>query len=133
MESKTKYITSLLVAFMLVGSVSALSINYFYSPSCPHCESVKPLVNSLQQKYSFHEWNFINVQEQNLNIPVPTLEIDGEKLIGSRDIPLFAEMYLNCNPNIQPQTTCSNGNKQTVATPNHQRPCSAPILFGGFE
>jgi hypothetical protein len=38
-----------------------------------------------------------------------------------------------CNPNIQPQSIMINEQPYTKATPNHQRPCSAPILFGGNE
>ena len=39
----------------------------------------------------------------------------------------------NCNPNIEPESYEENGLYYTRATPNHQRPCSAPILFGGKE
>jgi thiol-disulfide isomerase/thioredoxin len=130
---KTTIAMCLIIGLMLVGSVSALSVNYFYSPSCPHCENVKPLIRELQEKYSFHNWNFVNIKEYNLNIPVPRLEIEEVVLIGSKDIPLFAEKYLDCNPDVQPQTRCLSGQKQTLATPNHQRPCSAKILFGGVN
>ncbi|MFW6129910.1 MAG: hypothetical protein ACOC56_01925 [Atribacterota bacterium] len=37
----------------------------------------------------------------------------------------------NCNENILPQSICLEGKPQTKATPDHQRPCSVEILFGG--
>lgn len=32
---------------------------------------------------------------------------------------------------VEPQARCYEGQKQTVATPDHQRPCHYPVLFGG--
>jgi thiol-disulfide isomerase/thioredoxin len=119
------------VMLLLVGSVNALNVNYYYSPTCPSCNSISPFIQSVYEKYNYHQWRFIDVTKQQTDIrSVPTLIIEDKILTGSRDIPEKAEVYLNCNPTIQPQTTCYNGNKQTLATPNHQRPCSVKILFG---
>jgi thiol-disulfide isomerase/thioredoxin len=105
MENKSKYITSLLVAFILVGSVSALNVNYFYSPSCPNCESINPLINSLSTQFSFHKWNFFDVTKGSYNISgVPTIKIETSdcrniELVGSYEIP----KYLKCE--LQEQST----------------------------
>jgi thiol-disulfide isomerase/thioredoxin len=133
-NKKFMVIALLLIVVSFSVGVYALDVNYFYSPSCSACQTINPFIQSLNQKYSFHNWNVVDVTKQQTGIrSVPTLVIGEKVLVGIEEIATKAEAHLNCNPNIQPQTTCSNSNKQTLATPNHQRPCSAPILFGGFE
>jgi hypothetical protein len=40
---------------------------------------------------------------------------------------------LNCNSNLKAYSYCSEGQRYTLATPDHQRPCNQPILFGGSK
>lgn len=95
----------LLMSIMLVGSVSALSVNYFYSPSCPHCNEVKPLVLDLFNKFSWHKYQLIDVTTHSVNISgVPTIRIKTDdcreiELVGSYEIP----KYLKCE--LQEQST----------------------------
>ncbi len=37
----------ILLGVLLITSVSAMSIQFYYSPSCPHCQNVMPTINSL--------------------------------------------------------------------------------------
>lgn len=46
-----------------------------------------------------------------------------------------SDNYLDelCDADIQPQSFLKIDLEYTKATPNHKRPCSMPILFGGDE
>lgn len=97
---KTTIAMCLIIGLMLVGSVSASSVSFYYSPTCPHCEDVSPLVKDLsQQKFSTNwKWNFYDITQGSYNISgVPTIKIKTDDcreitLLGSQEIP----QYLKC-------------------------------------
>ena len=124
-----------LLFITILPIISSSNVNYYYSPECYYCESIISFMEGLKNKYDYHSWNLFDVSKGNYNVRgVPLLIIGGVELSGSNEILEYSELYLNCNPNIQPPTTvCVSGIKYTEATPNHQRPCSASILIGGKQ
>lgn len=100
-----KLIILLGISFLLVGSVSAISGDFYFSDSCQHCNEVKPFMNELSKYFTI---NFLNVAQGNYNIPgVPLLIIktnDGREisLSGSQEIPRYSvcefqeQSNLNC-------------------------------------
>lgn len=85
---------------LLIGSASAMSINFFYSDTCPHCQKVKPLVQEMFQKYPEKIFRFYDVAKGSYNIGgVPYIEIDtcdGRtiSLRGSQEITKYFECEL---------------------------------------
>lgn len=101
MKTKYKVLISLILGVFLVNFVLASSVNFYYSPNCPHCESVKPLMNSLKNNYIQWQFNFMDVTKGSYNVRgVPFVTIftsDKRKidLVGSREIPKYLECELN--------------------------------------
>lgn len=83
-------------SLFLLSFASALQVDFYYSPTCPHCQQVSPLIDSLSQRYANHIWNFYDVTKGSYNIDgVPTLIFDNKiKLQGSYEIPKYTECYL---------------------------------------
>jgi len=98
---KTKYILIIGLVIFLISFTSASSINFYYSPNCPHCQNVKPLINSLKSNYIQWQFNFIDITKGSYNIlGVPFVTIittDKRKidLVGSSEIPKYLECELN--------------------------------------
>ena len=88
-----------MLGLLLVGSVSAISADYYFHPKCGHCESIKDFMQLLSNR---HNINFVDTSEPK-SYPIsgtPTLIIktrDGRDVIlsGSRDIPKYAECEMN--------------------------------------
>ena len=89
------FISMLAMSLLLVSSVSAMNIDFFYSETCPHCSQVKPLVIELSKSYPI---NFLDVTKGSYNIQgVPLVKILTSdcrtiNLVGSQEIP----QYLKC-------------------------------------
>ena len=87
-----------IVSLFLISNVSGMKVNYFYSPSCPHCNAIKPLIELLYNRFNYHNWNFYDVTQESYNVKgVPTIRIKTSdcreiELIGSENI----ERYLKC-------------------------------------
>ena len=89
------WIKILVVLVVVLGavffkSVSGLSIKYYYSPDCPHCQKTSPYIQQVFNEFPEHNWEFYNVQEVSnpYTSGVPTIIIDEEMIIqGSLDIP----------------------------------------------
>jgi len=103
---KMKLILCLLVlGLLLVGSVSAMVVNFYYNPSCSHCNKVLPLISEISKD---HKINFIDISQGSYNVQdVPTIKIktdDGReiKLIGSQQIP----RWLGCELKEQSNLNC---------------------------
>ena len=96
---------------LLLSSVSAVSIDYFYHPNCRHCEKISHFIGYSILTNPNVEWNFYDVSKGSYNIQgTPTLIIKTSDcreitLIGSQEIPT----YLNCE--LQEMTTkrCPTG------------------------
>jgi len=84
-----------IVGLLLVSSVSASSVNFFYSENCPHCKQVYSLVVYTSKYFPI---NFIDVNQGSYDVQgVPLIKIltsDCRKidLVGSQEI----SKYLKC-------------------------------------
>ena len=82
----------------LISLVAATQTNFYYSPTCPHCQQVTPLVQELSKTNNI---NAIDVSQGSYDVPgVPMISIktnDGREitLIGSQEIPTYLECELN--------------------------------------
>ncbi len=83
---------------LLISSVSAISANFFYSETCPHCEKVYPFVLKLSNYFPI---SFLDVTKGSYNVGgVPLIRIlTSDKrtieLGGSQNIPKYLECELN--------------------------------------
>jgi len=86
-----------IIFITLISSVSAIqTADYFYSPTCPHCQKVSPFIEMISGKYLNVMWNFYDVTTGDYDVGgVPTLIIDDNIILtGSYEIPRYAECYL---------------------------------------
>jgi len=78
--------------------ISAMNVDYFYSPTCSACNSIKSLVSNLYNKFDYHNWNFLDITKGSYNVgAVPTIKIKTDdcreiELIGTGEI----DKYLKC-------------------------------------
>jgi len=93
-----KVLSFAIMAMFLLSFTSAMTIDFFYSNSCPHCQQVKPLMNEMVQKFPDKEINFYDVAQGSYDVPgVPTIRIKTDdcrniELIGTNEI----DKYLFC-------------------------------------
>jgi len=91
-------VVSLGMLVLLLGSVSAVNTNFFYSETCTHCKQIYPIVVELSKYFPI---NFMDVSKGSYNIQgVPLIQIltsDNRKinLVGSQEIPKYLECELN--------------------------------------
>jgi len=72
-----KLISYGILGLFLLSCVSAMTINFFYSDSCPHCQKVKPLIIEMQNKYPEKTFRYFDVNQGSYNVGgVPYIEID---------------------------------------------------------
>jgi len=109
-------VLSLGMLILLLSSVSAISTNFFYSETCPHCQKVYPMVVELSEQFPI---NFLDVNKGSYNVQgVPLIEIttcDNRiiNLVGSQEIPKYLECELNEMSIINCPTYSGNYNKDT--------------------
>ncbi len=85
----------LVISLILVSTIVAMNIDFFYNPNCGHCQQVKPLIQSLNSEYNsdYYRWNFLDVTQGSYSIEgVPIIKIRTNdcreiELIGSKEIP----------------------------------------------
>ena len=86
------------LSLLLVGCVSAYSVDFFYSEQCGHCYKVYPIVNGLSSIYKI---NFLDINKGSYNIQrVPLIKIKTNdcrelELGGSQEIPRWLECELS--------------------------------------
>ncbi len=99
-SQQTTSTTSVTVPTTVVCNYSKIEVYFYYSPSCPHCEKVKPYIDELREKYKDVTFYYCNVQDKNISkvcykyayyvIGVPTVVVHAGNvttaLIGERDI-----------------------------------------------
>lgn len=95
-----------LFGLLLVGSVSAISLDYYFHPQCGHCQQIKPFMEEVS---NYFQVNWVDTSEPK-SYPItgtPTAIIhasDGRevKLVGGYEIP----KYLACELNEQSTKEC---------------------------
>ena len=103
---KNKIIFVGLLALLLVGCVSAVSVNYYYNPQCGHCKQITPSIQQLANNYKNVNWNILDTSRGSYAIdgtPSLILNTDDEreiKIIGSYEIPRYLECELNEQSNL---------------------------------
>jgi len=84
------------------------SVDFFYSPDCPHCQAIKPLVDSYAKEYTLWEWRFHDITKEQTGVSaVPLIKIKTSdnrniELIGSTEI----ERWLECELAEQSSERC---------------------------
>ena len=83
-----------------VCNYSDIEVYFYYSPTCPHCEKVKPYIDELREKYKNVKFIYCNVSDKNISkacytyayyvFGVPTVVVHAgnvtTSLAGERDI-----------------------------------------------
>lgn len=108
----------ILVGMFLLSFVSAVrTVDFYYSPTCPHCQKVAPLIDFLSKiKYDTNwYWYFNDVTKGSYQIDgVPTLIFDNKiKLVGDSEILRYTECYLKEQSSLECPTSivynCTTG------------------------
>ena len=92
-----KLISFSVMAIFLIGITTAVSVDFFYSQSCPHCQKVLPIVNDIVSRNNLDSFNPYDVNKGSYDIDgVPLIKIhtsDGRTIIlqGSQEIPRWFE------------------------------------------
>lgn len=59
---KNKILTTLLLGVFMIGTISAMSVSFYYSDSCPYCQKIKPMfmnyVNNYPYKFGVYEIDY---------------------------------------------------------------------------
>ena len=106
--SKLLIVSVLIMSILLVGSVSAMSVNYYFHPQCGHCQSLEPFIEHLVNKYDNIFWNMLDTSKGSYDITgTPTMVITTDDnrivtLVGSGEIPRYAD----CEANEQSNLNC---------------------------
>ncbi len=115
-----KYLLSFVLAsIFLVSSVSAMSIDFYYSPTCPHCQNVEPTITSLMKYFSspYYVWSLNDVSTGKFAIEsIPFIKIktnDCRNIEISGDTPILER--LPCELQEKSTPTC----KTYAAESNH--------------
>lgn len=101
-----KVIMIFIVGIFIIGTVSAISADYYFHPQCGHCQQVKPLIQQVSNHFRI---NWVDTSEPK-SYPIsgtPTVIIHatgGRQVIltGSYEIP----KYLLCELNEQSTKEC---------------------------
>ncbi len=64
-----KVLFGVLVGLLLIGTLSAMSIKFYHSDTCPHCRDILPIVKEKIIEYPQHTFGLyeINSDEDNRN------------------------------------------------------------------
>jgi len=87
-----KVLMSICLCLLLVSSVTAMTVSFYYSETCPHCQAIYPKVMNLVNQQSPVSWgvyevstnpdNQIAVQEAGfVGVPAFVIETDDKRLI----------------------------------------------------
>lgn len=105
-----KILVIAIMGLFLIGLTSALSINYYYSPSCGHCQKISPFIQEAVNNYKNVNWNLLDISKGSYAISgTPTLIINTDdkreiELIGSYEIPRYLECELREESNLNCET-----------------------------
>lgn len=91
-----RVILGCLILVLFVSVTSALTVDYYFHPSCGHCLKIKPFINNFVDG----NWNLFDTSQNSYDIQgTPTIKIktnDNREitLTGSVDIPLWLSCEL---------------------------------------
>jgi len=98
-EKEMKTITIILIGMLFsISFISAMNIDFYYSPQCPHCQNVIPTINLLMKQYNqpCYIWNVFDTSQTSYNIPgVPFIKIktsDNRNIEISGDTPILNQL-----------------------------------------
>lgn len=89
------------LALLLVGSVTAVSVDYYYHPECGHCEKIAPFISDMSSKNNDIKWSLFDTSKGSYDVDgTPMLILrtsDGReiKMEGSYEIPRYLECEIN--------------------------------------
>lgn len=94
-----KTISLIFICLILsISLFSAMTIDFYYHPQCPHCQNVIPTINLLIQKYKdpCYIWKVFDTSQTSYNIPgVPFIKIktsDNRDINISGDTPILKQL-----------------------------------------
>lgn len=79
-------------ALFFISLITAGSVSFFYSPTCPHCQEVIPLINSYSNLFPNWEWNAYDITKGSYSVEaVPLVKINTDdnreiNLLGTDEI-----------------------------------------------
>ncbi|HEY0090447.1 MAG TPA: hypothetical protein VGB37_16475 [Candidatus Lokiarchaeia archaeon] len=94
-------------------------VDYFYLLTCPHCQGVRPLVDTLRKEFPSWKWTYHNIEEEEEDIPaVPLIKIKtydnrNISLIGSDEIARWLKCELAQQSSLECPTYTKDYNHQT--------------------
>lgn len=59
-----KIVFGIIAVVLLTASINSMSINFFYSETCPHCQNIKPVVMELVNKYPLKTWGIYEIHDE---------------------------------------------------------------------
>ena len=99
-----------IVGLLSLSIISAMRIDFFYSPSCPHCQNVLPTIDNFVKQYTlpYYIWNIYDVSKGSYNVDgVPLIKIkteDNREIEIAGDKPILQR--LKCELNEQSTLEC---------------------------
>ncbi len=78
------------IMLLLVPYSKSLELNYYYSPECPHCQKVSPLINSVSSHFKVNQYDVSKgsyFYSATPTVVVKTLDCREIVIQGSKDIP----------------------------------------------
>ena len=93
-----KWIFVLFGSLLVTSLVSAMQIDVYHSPSCPHCQKYLPIAEQIKNYFKKGNWVLHDITQESTNITaVPTTFIktdDNREIIiqGNRPDKLFCEI-----------------------------------------
>ena len=89
-----------LISIALLPLMNSSKVDFFYSPSCIHCQNIFPLIETYEDYFTNWEFSYYDITKGSYAVQgVPTIMLttsDGREifLIGSKEIPQKIECEL---------------------------------------
>ena len=98
-----KILLSVEIATVVFSSVvSAVCVDYYYNPQCPHCVEIAPFISQIKSFFTDVKWVDHDVVEEEMSVGTPTIVVNKKiTLVGSGEIPrgLPCELQEMSTPN----------------------------------
>lgn len=109
-----KFLVIGFLGLFFISSVFAMSVDYYYSPSCSYCQKIAPFIQQTINSHNDIKWNLFDVSDGSYDVTsTPTLIIitdDGRniEMLGSYEIPRYLECEINEQSNLNCPTYSAN-------------------------